>query len=251
MINKEKITGIYKITSPSGKVYIGQACNIADRKRRYAKTNCKGQRHLYSSIISYGWNNHIFEVLEECSREKLNDLEIKYISLYNSTNREIGMNLQSGGLQKSDSPETILLKRMNSPKRKEFYSERNGVVTKFNSMTEAEKILGVTRKSIREALKDSSKQIGKYSYSYEYPTTITNAIDKRIGIPRPKKTRELISNNSSNKKAIIAEKDGEIFTFNSIIEASKTLGDTKKVIGFALNNPTKTKSQYKYYIANK
>ena len=244
-----KRIGIYKITSPSGKVYIGQSNDIEDRFNRYIGLRCKGQRHLYSSLVKYGWLKHRFEIIKLCSSEDLNDLEVKYISLYNSTNREIGMNLQSGGLNSKDCEETKLLKKMNHPERKEFYAERNGVVTKFDSMTDAEKILGVTRKSIRESLKNPDRKIGKYSYSIEYPTTITN--NKRINGPRTEKIRELISKNSSNNKAIIAEKDGETFNFNSIIEASKTLGDSKKVIGFALKNPTKTKSQYKYYIANK
>ena len=67
--------GIYKIISPSGKVYVGQSINIESRIKKYASCNCKLQVRLYSSIKKYGWENHIFEILEECSIEELNSRE--------------------------------------------------------------------------------------------------------------------------------------------------------------------------------
>lgn len=67
--------GIYKITSPSGKVYIGQSIDIerrwTDHKWFKFKTHCK----LRASFIKYGPENHIFEVIEECEIELLNDRE--------------------------------------------------------------------------------------------------------------------------------------------------------------------------------
>lgn len=67
--------GIYKITSPSGKVYIGQSVDIESRIKKYANCNCKLQVRLYSSIKKYGWENHIFKIIEECSIEELNSRE--------------------------------------------------------------------------------------------------------------------------------------------------------------------------------
>jgi hypothetical protein len=56
----EKIIGIYKITSPSNKIYIGQSNNILYRwKYCYKKLNCKSQRHLYNSLMKYGFDNHV------------------------------------------------------------------------------------------------------------------------------------------------------------------------------------------------
>jgi hypothetical protein len=48
--------GIYKITSPSKKVYIGQSVNIEKRKYFYEIGNCKKQIKLYNSIKKYGLN---------------------------------------------------------------------------------------------------------------------------------------------------------------------------------------------------
>lgn len=58
-----KNAGIYKITSPSGKIYIGQSWNISSRKNQYKALNCKSQIHLYRSILKYGWENHQFSIL--------------------------------------------------------------------------------------------------------------------------------------------------------------------------------------------
>lgn len=92
-----KKIGIYKITNPSKKVYIGQSTNINRRINQYRKNCDKSQRLLFNSIKKYGFENHTVEILCECSVEQLNDLERKFISQYDSTDRKIGMNLTTGG----------------------------------------------------------------------------------------------------------------------------------------------------------
>ena len=67
--------GIYKITSPSGKVYIGQSVNINLRIKYYSSLSCINQPKLYNSLQKYGWNNHIFEIIEECNIEQLDKRE--------------------------------------------------------------------------------------------------------------------------------------------------------------------------------
>lgn len=69
------MVGIYKITSPSDKVYIGQSINIENRIKKYASCSCKLQVRLHSSIKKYGWDSHCFEIIEECSVEELNSKE--------------------------------------------------------------------------------------------------------------------------------------------------------------------------------
>ena len=193
----KKLSGIYKITNPNGKIYIGQSHDINNRFKMYKRLECKGQKYLYSSLIKYGCDSHIFEILEQCPPKDMNNLEIKYISYYNSTDRNLGMNLTSGGKNCKDSEETKILKKLNHPKRKQIYAERDGIVQKFDSMGDAEKILGVSRKSIRACLKDPSVKIGKYSYSYEYPTTTSHNVRTRV---QTEETRRKISlNHRCNK----------------------------------------------------
>lgn len=70
------IVGIYKITSPSGKVYIGQSINIGNRKYNYKQKNCKTQIKLYYSLEKYSFKNHTFEIIEVCNFTSLNEREV-------------------------------------------------------------------------------------------------------------------------------------------------------------------------------
>ena len=74
--------GIYKITSPSGKIYIGSSKNIKRRLWYYSSLNCVGQVKMYNSIKKHGWGNHIVEILEECSFELLYERELFYANMY-------------------------------------------------------------------------------------------------------------------------------------------------------------------------
>lgn len=90
---------IYKIISPSNKVYIGQTINLRGRKYCYSGLRCKWQPKLYNSLKKYGWKKHIFEVIEECLCGKnkiyLNEREIYWIKFYDCFKN--GMNCSEGG----------------------------------------------------------------------------------------------------------------------------------------------------------
>ena len=73
--------GIYKIVSPTGGTYIGQARNMKRRLRMYVgfyKGSLKSQRKLYNSFIKHGANNHHYEVLEYCDLSELDLKEAYY-----------------------------------------------------------------------------------------------------------------------------------------------------------------------------
>jgi len=96
-MKKEKIIGIYKITSPSNKVYIGQSVDVNRRiNDNYKFYNCKEQIKLYNSLKKYGFENHKFEVLIECSVEELNNWERFYQDFYINEGFEI-LNLKITG----------------------------------------------------------------------------------------------------------------------------------------------------------
>jgi group I intron endonuclease len=83
--------GIYKITSPSNKVYIGQSIDIERRFRHYKRMVCKDQVKIYNSFLKYGVDSHIFEILELCDTKDLNNRERHYQNLYDSVAN--GLNL--------------------------------------------------------------------------------------------------------------------------------------------------------------
>lgn len=94
---RKRICGIYKITSPTGRIYIGQSVDINQRKCKYRCLNCKSQTKIYASLHKYGWDKHKFEIIHVCEPDKLNELEAYYITLYNTFNSRYGMNLRDGG----------------------------------------------------------------------------------------------------------------------------------------------------------
>ena len=74
--------GVYKVISPSGKVYIGQSVNLENRFYKYSKLRCERQPKLYSSLSKYGPENYEVEILEESFNiDYLNKMEMYYISL--------------------------------------------------------------------------------------------------------------------------------------------------------------------------
>lgn len=72
--------GIYKITNPTGKVYVGQSRDIEKRfkQHKFKSTN----KFLRESILTYGIENHKFEILEECGVNELIEKERFHIKIF-------------------------------------------------------------------------------------------------------------------------------------------------------------------------
>jgi len=88
--------GIYKITNPKGKVYLGQSIDLENRLDRYKYLGSRAKQHkLNNSIEKYGFENHIMEIIEICSLEELDEREIFYIKQYNCVKE--GLNIKHGG----------------------------------------------------------------------------------------------------------------------------------------------------------
>ena len=99
--------GVYLIRNiKNGKVYVGQTNNLKLRKQNHfadLKANIHHNKHLQSAWNKYGKENFEFEVLEECSLDKLNEVELYWIKYYESYNRRFGYNFELGG---NNSPQT-------------------------------------------------------------------------------------------------------------------------------------------------
>lgn len=90
---------IYKITSPTGKIYIGQTTNLKLRIRDYKSKSykLKEKTKILNSLRKYGFDNHIFEIIEQVDISLGDEREIYWINFYKSYNTTNGMNLTSGG----------------------------------------------------------------------------------------------------------------------------------------------------------
>jgi group I intron endonuclease len=87
---------IYKITSPSGKVYIGQTVRSFEERIRQHKRRSSNCTLLKNAIQKYG-DQMKYEIIEEdILREQLDKREVHWISHFNSLAPD-GYNLDSGG----------------------------------------------------------------------------------------------------------------------------------------------------------
>ena len=152
------ISGIYKITSPSGKIYIGQSNNVKRRIVEHKSRSKKNNTKLYASLRKYGLNNHNVEILlvTNCSSAK-NIVEEVLIKKYNCVNS--GLNhlseptpnkgfkgkkhtkenrLKASILRKGKAPK----KAIESRQKKVFCSSKN---KKYRSISECARDLNISQ----------------------------------------------------------------------------------------------------------
>lgn len=99
VLGKKTICGIYKITNLlTEQCYIGQSVNISDRWKQHCKCGlgieASATNVLYNSMQRDGVWNFSFELLEECSRDLLNEKEAFWIDTYSSN--IYGLNTMKG-----------------------------------------------------------------------------------------------------------------------------------------------------------
>jgi group I intron endonuclease len=134
---------IYKITSPSGKVYIGQSTRLRNRIAHYKGLHCKRQPLIYASILKYGWDAHLFEVIEEnVSEESLNERETFWIKELKSCYKDspLGLNAGYGGNSQV----------WNEKNRQEFSEKLSGERNPFYGKTHTEHTRALLAKKNRE-----------------------------------------------------------------------------------------------------
>lgn len=94
---------IYKITSPTGRIYIGKSSNLKRRMRQYELLHHTSQKILFNSIKKYGFCLHNLEIIEQFNggldhanaRERYWIAELK-TNFYKHPSFN-GMNLTDGG----------------------------------------------------------------------------------------------------------------------------------------------------------
>lgn len=97
---------IYKYTNTiNNKVYVGQTVNPRQRKSAHSSSSgninsSEYDKPFYVDIRKYGWDNFIYEVLEECDISDTRERENFYIDRFNSI--EEGYNICGGSEGWSD-----------------------------------------------------------------------------------------------------------------------------------------------------
>jgi group I intron endonuclease len=134
--------GIYKWVSPTGRIYVGQSTNIKQRKEWYSSNGIfnASMPKLKRSFEKYGIENHLFEIIEYCSIEKLNEREIYWGLFYNTL--ESGLNCKLGEQNCVFSEETknkMSIAKKNKPLSIEHQLNREKSLQKYWNMKKEEK----------------------------------------------------------------------------------------------------------------
>ena len=158
-MKSNKICGVYKITSPTGRIYIGKSVNIKSRICSYKTLKCPTQKKLYASLKKWGWDAHKFEILIECKEKDLNKFEIKFIKEFKSyyqDNKNIGMNLTKGGDGQTGRVTGFPVHQ---------YSKDGDYITSYPNVSLAAKSVGGSKCHIRDCCKGIRKSSNGFMWS--------------------------------------------------------------------------------------
>lgn len=246
------MVGIYKITSPSGKIYIGQSRDIDRRFREYKNMRCKTQQKLYCSFISHGVENHIFEIIEICdnniSWEELDKKEINYISYYKNNNH-ILLNISEGGkggsgksnIGRKESPEVIAKKRlwMKGKKNSLGYKASEAQLKKLSERMKGKQIALGKRWTLTEKQKERYKG-NKYGLGTKKSKEVVEKHSKRM-----QGNKYRVGKVPVTAKKVINTETNEIFS--SIREAAEKNNINQGTLTSRLNGRLVNNTNFKYY----
>lgn len=190
-----KNTGIYKWKSPSNKLYIGQAIDLKRRKKEFLLNPFKCVYTSENSAIDRARRKYSdftkweYEILAYANtKEELNELEIYYINIYNTTDSKLGYNSTKGGdgtlgISWGSKAQIEALKN-----RRSYEGVNNPNYGKHHSEETKEAIrkskLG-TKQSI-ETIKKKSRAVNQYSLDGEFIQTWIGASEvmHKLGIDK-------------------------------------------------------------------
>lgn len=226
---------IYKYTSPSGKVYIGQT--LSERIRRNTFLNPK---RLYAggkidkARQKYGPKNFKYEILDTVTDsdkkkllDRLNELEIYYIQKYDSFKN--GYNSTLGGqflyVYTKEDREKISKSKRKSVIQYDLYGN---YIKIWDSAAQVNKELGINAGSIRKCCNKGQTHANIYQWEWyieNFDLKIDSLPENKINSILKSKDSQNSTNGKTFKKVIQYDLEGNfIQIFNSFTEAAKSVG---------------------------
>lgn len=235
------MTGIYKITSPSGKIYIGQSVNINKRLYSYKSSGCKSQTKLYYSFQKYNFENHIFEIIEECDISELNARERYWQDFYevigkNGLNCRLqSCNNKSGKISK----ESILKISLNRAGITPIFKNPEIRIQKIRMSLTGKKLSGAHRMSMSIAQTGLKRS----------PEAIKKSAESRRGLKFGddfKQKMSIIQSGGKNSFAKITLNTETGIYYETAKEAAESIGWTYNRLNNYMNGRTKKKISFIY-----
>jgi hypothetical protein len=151
---------------PNGKKYIG--ITMQDAKRRWANgLGYRHQKHFYSAIVKYGWDNieHVV-IAENLSKADAGKLERDLISEHNTTDRRYGYNKSIGGEYSRSGVKNLHYNQGDkNPARKSVVCVELNIT--FSTMTDAYKSIGTDVSAIAKCCRGKRETAGGYHWRYK------------------------------------------------------------------------------------
>ena len=267
--NDKKIRGIiYKYTSPSNKIYVGQTIREQERKAAFLRKNKRySGPKIEAARKKYGPENFKYEVIfviESSNKDEvrniLNEKEKYFIGIFDSIKN--GYNLDEGGAYK-DSEHTKPVSEETIKKRSEAmkklyangykivlseeaiksiknklsipiiqYTIKGEFIREWESAAEAGRVLGVKPSLITKVCKKQNQCCRQFVFVYksEYPD-VPKQIDTSYLPKRILENPERYKNGKA-RKVLQYDLQGELInTFNSLKEAGKLLNYSDITLG--------------------
>jgi group I intron endonuclease len=171
------VTGIYGIqNSENGKWYIGQSVNIESRWKQHQDALNHGNHHnsvLQREYKEFGPKKFIFQVLDICEIDQLDEREVKYFKVYNSDSN--GYNLPIGARNQYHI-------NRDAPKYKDAETKHKDAETKHTEVSLFKKWPGWVEITHFYANGDSGGILfkdtpGEYEFAREYVSKYANGLE--------------------------------------------------------------------------
>ena len=216
--------GIYKITNKiNGKFYIGQSVNI---KRRFMehRTPRGKMTSLKLAIKKYGKENFLFEVIEECSVQDLDEREVYWIAQlrphYNRTAGGVGVK----GHNVPDETRQLLSKKSRQYWDRLSDAEKAEIRKRLTGPPKGHAVSQETRQKLRAA------NLGKVQSA--------ETVERRKATIISKKADGYIQTNAGHKKKVRCIETNQIF--DSVKAAGESLSVHPSSITGVLKGKYKT-----------
>lgn len=228
---------IYKYTSPSGKVYIGQTVNEQSRRNNFLRINesYAGDK-IDKARLKYGPENFKYEVILKIETEDqkylldiLNKSEIYYISKYNSIIN--GYNILEGGDQTAAVKTEEQIQKQADSLRKYYethenpnckhvlqYTKQGNFKQEWDSLSSAAEYYNCDVRNISNCCRGICKTACQYIWRYKEGEDIPQSINPiKYNSTRKSKTKYGIILQLNNLGEVIKE-------WESPIEAARAIG---------------------------
>lgn len=222
---KLPIIGIYKITSPNKRVYIGQSVDIERRFNDHRLYNKNQKTKLKKSFDKYGADKHQFEILCECDTSALNRIERYYQDLFNCLSQKYGLNCiatKYGDRSGYHSEETKIKMSLASTGR--TFSKETLI-----KLSQVKK--GVTS--------GAGNGFFNKKHTEESKKTISIKLKERDHRPIPRRGSE------NNKSRLILDISNGVF-YETITEASFAIGIKRSTLNAMVTGQNKNKTSLRY-----